>query len=423
VAKVRLRVVNGSGPRKIPARVASLSGELAESLATDSTDPPAELVRLVRPTMSKTDLLFQCSYPWFKSVHAETVGERTRFGSAFHEGAEAILRGKRFNAKASAKKWGVNADELRDRVGSALPVLLKWLRGSNMWGLDFTRGKVSTEVTAALNMAGGPTRFLPGGPGDTHDYPEAGPDEFPGTADLISLRGINKPGHPLDGSLRRADVKKTLLVLDHKSGWNVAADWQPRTPAENGQLRSLATAFADLYDPDLVIVAFFHAPLEGLPQVMADELTASDLRQHRAELAKAWKRLGNGWLHPGDWCSYCPAWSACPTNTTSLTVLQRAGGPLTAQRVGAIHQARREFNRMSDRLGEEIRAWVATNGPGECPDGSTVELVEKMVERLSKRSILDALGPEVGERMLEELRECGALAEKPQLELRAVKSR
>jgi hypothetical protein len=414
VGKVRLRVVDGSGPHKIPARVAALSEELAESLAAESVSaeaPPAELVRLVRPTMSKTDLLFQCSYPWFKSVHAETVGERTRFGSAFHEGAEAILRGKRFNAKASAKKWDVNADELRDRVGSALPVLLKWLRGSNMWGLDFTRGKVSTEVTAALNMAGAPTRLLPGGPGELHDYPEALENEFPGTADLVSF------GVTFDSG------KKVLLILDHKSGWNVAADWQPRTPAENGQLRSLATAFADLYASDLVIVAFFHAPLEGLPQVMADELTVSDLCQHRTELTKAWKRLGNGWLHPGDWCSYCPAWSTCPTNTTSLTVLQRTGGPLTAQRVGAIHQARREFNRMSDRLGEEIRAWVAANGPGECPDGSTVELVEKMVERLSKSSVLAALGPDKGNAMLDSLRSCGALAEKAQLELRAVKSR
>jgi hypothetical protein len=411
VGKVRLRVVDGSGPHKIPARVATLSEELAESLAAESVSveaPPTELVRLVRPTMSKTDLLFACSYPWFKSVHAETVGERTRFGSAFHEGAEAILRGKRFNAKASAKKWDVDVDELRDRVGSALPVLLKWLRGSNMWGLDFTRGKVSTEVTAALNMAGGPTRLLPGGPGNAHDYPEALEEEFPGTADLISVAESNS---------------RILLVLDHKSGWNVAADWQPRTPAENGQLRSLATAFADLYAPDLVIVAFFHAPLEGLPQVMADELTPVDLEAHRIELKRAWKRLGNGWLHPGDWCSYCPAWSACPTNTTSLTVLQRAGGPLTAQRVGAIHQARREFNRMSDRLGEEIRAWVAANGPGECPDGSTVELVEKMVERLSKSSVLAALGPDKGSAMLDSLRSCGALAEKAQLELRAVKSR
>ena len=411
MAKIRLRVVDGSGPRKIPARVASLSGELAESLATDSTDPPAELVRLVRPTMSKTDLLFACSYPWFKSVHAETVGERTRFGSAFHEGAEAILRRKRFNAKASAKKWDVDVDELRDRVGSTLPVLLKWLRGSNMWGLDFTRGKVSTEVTAALNMAGGPTRLLPGGPGELHDYPETGPDEFPGTADLVSF------GVTFDSG------KKVLLVLDHKSGWNVAADWQPRTPAENGQLRSLATAFADLYDPDLVIVAFFHAPLEGLPQVMADELTVSDLCQHRTELTKAWRRLGNGWLHPGDWCSYCPAWSTCPTNTTSLTVLQRAGGPLTAQRVGAIHAALSEFNRLGDKLRTEIRDWVARNGPAERPDGSTVELVEKMVERLSKSSVLAALGPDKGNAMLDSLRSCGALAEKAQLELRAVKSR
>jgi Protein of unknown function (DUF2800) len=417
VAKVRLRVVNGSGPRKIPARVAALSNELATSLARVD-EPLVEVLRVVRPTMSKTDLLFQCSYPWGRQVRPEIVGEPARFGSAFHEGAEAALRKRKFDTRAAANKWGINPMALQDRINAAMPVLLKWLRGSNMWGLDFTKGRIETERTAALNMVDStaPTRFLPGGPGDAHDYPEASPDEFPGTADLTSVT-------PQAGSSNRPGLRRVLLVLDHKSGFNVAADWQPRTPAENGQLRSLATAFADLYTPDLVIVAFFHAPLEGLPQVMADELTASDLRQHRAELTKAWKRLGNGWLHPGDWCSYCPAWSTCPTNTTSLTVLQRAGGPLTAQRVGAIHQARREFNRMSDRLGEEIRAWVAAHGPGEAPNGDTVELVSREVERLSKKSILEALGPSKGEAMLESLRACGALAERTQVELRAVKSR
>jgi hypothetical protein len=414
--KVRLRVVDGEGPRAIPQRVAALSGELAQSLARVDADLPAEVVRLVRPTMSKTDLLFQCSYPWGKQVHPEIVGEPARFGSAFHSVLERTLLKLPPNVKEFAKKWEVDPAALKDRLDAALPVLTKWLHGENMWGLDFTKGQIDTEVTAALNMAGGPTRFLPGGPGFAHDYPEALEEEFPGTADLVSLGA--------GGSMHlQPKGAKVLLVLDHKSGFNVAADWQPRTPAQNGQLRSLATAFADLYDPDLVIVAFFHAPLDGLPIVMADELSASDLTQHRAELQKAWKRLGNGWLHPGEWCAHCPAWSACPTNTTSLTELKRAGGPLTSLRVGAIHQAMGEYNRMADRLREEIRAWVASNGIGERPDGQTVEIVEKMVERLSKSSIITALGPEKGNAMLDQLRGCGALAERPQLELRAVKSR
>lgn len=415
----KLRVVDGKGPRGIPAKVAALSNELAVSLASEIIEADPAL-RWVRPTMSKTDLLFQCSYPWFRWVRPEIVGEPARFGSAFHEGAEAALAGRRFNAKASAKKWSIDEGALKTRLDETLPTLMKWLRGENMWALDFTKGEVSTEATAALSMVGAPTRLLPGGPGDAHDYPEAGEDEFPGTADLVSFGTKGA----MTGLVRKANPTKVLLVLDHKSGFNVAADWQPRTPAENGQLRSLATAFADLYEePDLVIVAFFHAPAEGLPQVMADELTPADLAQHRKELGKAWKRLGNGWLHPGDWCTHCPAWAVCPTNSTSLTELKRAGGPLTSTRVGSIHAALGEFNRLADRLREEIRAWVAANGPGERPDGATVEIVEKMVERLSKRSILEALGPVRGEAMLAQLRSCGALAERPQMELRAVKSR
>jgi hypothetical protein len=34
-----------------------------------------------------------CSYPWGKRVPREEVGERTRFGSAFHEGLEQIIIG------------------------------------------------------------------------------------------------------------------------------------------------------------------------------------------------------------------------------------------------------------------------------------------------------------------------------------------
>lgn len=418
----RLRVIGGSGPRAISPAVAEASAELAASLARVEAPPP-DLSRLIRPTMSKTDLLFACSYPWFRRVVPEAVGERTRFGSAFHEGAEAKLRGRKFNAEASAKQWGVDAEELTDRLAKTLPTLVKWLRGDNLWGLDFTRGRMETEKTAALNLVDStaPTRILSGGPGDAHDYPEALPEEFPGTADLIASETVRKlkvgkGPHP-SGNLR------ALLILDHKSGWSVAPDWAPKTPAENGQLRSLATAFADLYSPDLVIVAFFHAPANGLPIVMADELTANDLRGHRRELEKAWRRIGNGWLHPGDWCGYCPNWSGCPTNSTTLVELKRAGGPLTSERVGAIHQAKAEFERCAERLGAEIRAWVEAHGPGIRPDGSTVELVEREVERISKAGILRALGPEKGEAMLEQLRSLGALASQTEMQLRAVKPR
>ena len=110
---------------------------------------------------------------------------------------------------------------------------------------------------------------------------------------------------------------------------------------------SLASELRAIFTVGFVFDQGIVADASTLPTVMADELTPADIESHRRELQRAWKRLGNGWLHPGDWCAHCPAWAVCPTNSTSLTELKRAGGPLTSQRVGSIHAALGEFNRLA----------------------------------------------------------------------------
>ena len=360
-----------------------------------------------------------CSYPWQKLAPVEPVGERTRFGSAFHEGMEWGLTKHAANPEswkvqpAVARKWRVDHEELQARIDAGFPVLRKWLAGENSWNLAFPPTFLRTEVSVAYNPETGEARETTGPSEEKHEYLDVSPLEIPGTGDLVAVIETRKTA--LSAKF------KTVLVLDHKSGWSVAADWQPRTPAENGQLRTLATAFAALYQADHAIVAFFHAPADGLPEVYADEMNTKDFEEHRLQLKGAMRRIGNGWLRPGDHCAYCPAWRICPTTTTSLTVLQRAGGPLTSQRVGAVHAALQEFNRLGDKLRDEIRAWVETNGPGERPDGALVDLVDKDVERLSKASVLKALGPLKGAKLLESLRQAGALETKTQRELRAVR--
>jgi PD-(D/E)XK nuclease superfamily len=415
--KTRLALVNGG--RGKPAKkamkpsVVRVSGELAKSLAEEACLAPIE-PKTIHPTASKTDLLFACSFPWGRQAPHEPVGERTRFGSAFHEGMESGLGAKEkglkipsYNSSRLSKRWNIDADELRTRLDEALPVLRKWLSGYNTWSLNFLRdAAVETEVSIAFNPTSGEARLIDGPTADTHEYVGVGPDEIPGTADVTAIIGPK--------------TARIILVEDHKSGWSVAADWAPKTPAENGQLRTLATAFASLYGADRAIVAFFHAPASGVPLVLADEMGAEDFETHRRQLRGALARIGNGWLRPGDHCSYCPGWSICPTNTTSLVELKRAGGPLTSQRVGSIHQALGEYNRLAGRLREEIRGWVTKNGIGERPDGGTVELVEREVERLSKASIIAALGPLKGNALLEQLRRAGALESKIELQLRAV---
>jgi PD-(D/E)XK nuclease superfamily len=304
--------------------------------------------------------------------------------------------------KAIAKKWDVDGEELRERLATAAPVIHKWLNGGNAWG-SFTRGPLFTEVSVAYNPDTGKARAIPGPSEDLHEYPDVEEGEIPGTVDLL-------------GSLN----PQTLLVLDHKSGWAVAADWQPHTPAENGQLRTLATACAALYGAKRVVVAFFHAPANGEPIVLADEMVANDFEAHRKQLRGALARIGNGWLRPGEHCSYCPAWRVCPTNTTSLVELKRAGGPLTSTRVGAIHQAMAEYNYLVDKLRTEIRGWVEAHGVAERPDGKLVGIVERDVERLSKEQIIEALGALKGAKLLDALRKQGALVTKTERHLRIV---
>lgn len=390
-----------SARRKLSAVATEMSAELAASIQNDEDPPIVEEKYPFLPSASKTDLLFACTWPWNRLVARGEVGERARFGSAFHEFIEAKLIGKP-HPKDLAASWGIDAEELATRVEEAFPVIARWLDGDNLWGIRFQNWK--TEVSTAYNPRTDEARLCDPPTEDTHDYADRQPGEIPGTTDLMSLNG------------------KTLLVLDHKSGWNVAADWQPRTPAENGQLRTLALTLARLHKGVArIIVGFFHAPASGLPQVLADELSLGDLETHRKNLKQAMNNIGTGWMRPGVWCSHCPAWSECPTQQSALVELKRGSGALTASRVGAIHQATAAYDGLRERLREEMRVWVKMNGPGIRPDGQAVDLVEKEVSNLSQASILRALGPLKGAKEIKRLEGLGCIEKRPRLELRAVK--
>lgn len=387
------------------------SAELADSLSSLASlapvEAPIEERRELLPTASKTDLLFACTWPWGRRVRREPPGDRTRFGSAFHEVMELLLAGPpagKTRWADVAKKWEVDADELLVRVDAAYPIVEAWLQGDNLWGVTFPPESLRTEVSVAYNVMTGDARYCDNPDEEAHEYLDRLPGEIPGTVDLYAIVGT------------------TLLVLDHKSGWNVAADWQPRTPAENGQLRTLALALLWLHpDVEQIIVAFFHAPASGSAIVMGDELTRADLKAHSKALRQAMGNIGNGWLRDGPWCEYCPAWDLCPTNRNALVELKRGIGPLTREKVGAIHQATATYDQLRDRLRSEIRAWVSTHGEGVRPDGQEVAIIEKEVRNLSQASILRAMGPLKGAKEIDRLEKLGCVEVTTRHELRAVR--
>ena len=402
---------------------------LAMSLAAPAPEPKLALVppptRVYLPTASKTDHLFACTWPFGKNVPREEVGERTRFGSAFHAVLEKGLR-RRVPSYGHtipqaelaaitgdlAKKWKVDVDELQERVTDSFPVIYNWLDGGNMWGLDFLKAGLQLEIASAFNPTTGEARILKNGAGPDHDYPERQPGEVPGTADVVCVTPC--------GMKKGNQVPRRLLILDHKSGWNVGADWQPRTPAELGQLRTLACAFAKIHGIDNVIVAFFHARRGAEPIVVADELTPSDLEAHRKALKAAMRNVGSEWMRPGPWCTTCAARKICPTKAPVLAELKRTAGPMTATRIGAIHQILGEYRHLEEDLVSEMRAWIKANGPGVRPDGRSVDLVPRKRSNLSMASIIRAYGPLAGGKLIAKLKADGAIEELENLELRSV---
>jgi PD-(D/E)XK nuclease superfamily protein len=398
--------------------VAAMSEELAASLSVIGVGSPAELPPEIAVSASKTDLFLTCSWPWGRRARKEPAGPGAMFGSAFHEVIAAWLNPNAvsLSSRVAAEKWGVDREELQERIDDGYPIVSRWLSGDNMWRLDFAVAGLQIEQSVAYNPATDEARFCEGPDEETHTYADRRPGEITGTLDVSSVmlsRGSQTPNGP--------GGHKTILVLDHKSGWSVAADWQPHTPAESGQLRTLALALAKIHKADRVIVAFFHASRGGLPQIYEDVLTPADLEKHRKDLLQAQRRVGNGWLHPGAWCSTCPGWSICPTQTTTLVELKRGGGALTAEKVGAIHQAAAEYDRARDRLREEMRGWVTQHGPGLRPDGKAVDLVGVEKTNLSQASIIRAMGPLKGGKEIERLRKLGAIETRTNLELRAVR--
>ena len=378
--------------------------ELLEELKKETEEEGDEII----PTASQTDLLFACTFPWGRRAPKRGVGPEARFGSAFHEAMEILIRGdSKPDFEAIAGRYeGVEADELAERVDAAWGVLSKWLTGKNPWSFDFTADLLfQPEVSVAYHIGRDSSRICSGPTPEGHRYLDQKAGEIPGTADLVSRIG------------------STLLVLDHKSGWNVASSWQPQTPGESGQLRTLALAFSRLYGASEVIVGFLHAPEGSNPEIYSDKLTRDDLDEHRANLRRAFKGIGSDWLRPGEWCAHCPGFSICPAQSSALVAMSRGRGPLNALKVGEIHQATAKYDQLREMLRNEIRAWVKAHGPGVRPDGKVVDLVETEVTNLSQASIERALGPLKGAKEIERLTKLGCVETRKQVSLKALSKR
>lgn len=390
----------------------ALQAELEKPEVTEGmVDVPHMFV--VQPTMSKTDRLLSCSFPWGKTVIAEEdVGQPARFGSAFHELMAMTKTPSRKAIERIAAKWSIESDvdanELEARFLAAKPVLDKWLSGDNAWKIDFRKWRTEREVGLAYNYTDDTARRIRPPDEKTHIYYDAYDHEFPGAADLFAQ---------MIAFARAKD--STILILDHKSGFLIPQ------PCESGQLKSLALAACRLTGAKRAIIGFPHAPGDSTPVVLADELSANELDTHRDALRSAFGRIGDQSLKPGDHCKYCPAMSVCPAHTSALAEMRGSSSALaTPEDVGAAHQKltqiRSLFKQYDAMIAAELRAYVRKHGACPRPDGAVVDLIERSYESLSKASIIRALGPLEGGRMIQKLTKLGCVEENKRVELRKV---
>ena len=329
------------------------------------------------------------------------VGEPARFGSAYHAVmakhlSEAVSTSWKGECSKQARKYNVDDEELKDHFARTAPVLIRWL-GDNPYGVGFAKRQLEIETSLALKSSTRAVARVCKPHDEQHRY-DAEAHELPGTLDLVS---------------RAKTSKKHLLVIDHKTGFDVG------DPVKSPQLLSQGAAAVGVWGATGdVLLGFFHAPRGGPGTVYVDNVSQLQLDEHAERISVALARVGDGSLKPGPWCTYCPMLTTCPAHANSLAPLKR-NGALTRERIGAIHQALGEYDNLAKKLREELRAWVGINGEATRPDGKTVGFESRPFTELSMKSIKDKLGEVEGAKLIAKLDKLGVIRRGERPELRA----
>lgn len=360
-----------------------------------------------QPSMSKTDDLLACTWPFGRRFPKGEAIDAARFGSAAHACYAEQLQGVAPEVEAHATKFDVEAEELEDHVRRTYPNLEKWLTRSNPYKTNFLDDAtdIKIEISMALFVAAGKkygtAREIDPPDEKTHEY--HGVDhkkELPGTLDLV----IHTPRY--------------RLVVDHKTGFDI-----PQVEG-SGQLLSAVAAVRTMRPKVLTTIAgYFHAPRSGGgATVYAEEVSPVEIDNHVRRLKYAFKRVGDGRLKPGAACTYCPAYTICPahggsTSAGLVELRRKPNGIMTAADVGRMHQALNEYDGLAKKLRAEIKSWVAANGPVSRPDGKEIAIVMRPFTNLSMESIKRKLGKLEGGRLIEKLEKQGVIerGERPTL--------
>ena len=327
---------------------------------------------------------------------------------------------------SGASESAVHCDDpdLSVHVAKSYHKLDKWLT-ENGWNGPGCKRYV--EVSLAYCPRTATARLCSPPRADDHVYSDLRPDEIGGTADLVIVNGEQGMGG-----------WGPVLVLDHKTGM-----WGDFSRPENlAQLWVLGTAACLYWGRQNFIPAVLHSPRDGVPIVYEGEAVAcggsplmAGLNTNR--IRKAIDRIGDGSMRPGPWCARCPVRTQCPTQHAELLskagelvekanligselVLVNPSANLSREeKIGRLHLLMARFRELDEAAVREMKRALADDPSLEPirPDGKLLSLKTRKVERISKASIVRALGEVEGQKVIAQLRECGALEEKEEVVL------
>lgn len=394
----------------------------------------------IQPSASKTALLLSCPRPFDPDLEPDPdlPGEPARYGSSFHAVLAACLRSpakkplekdsaryaKEIDRAAAAFDVKRATHELAGHVKSSAQVLRNWLKREKLEVVAVE------EAYAVRPQADGQWSYRPALPHDEDHRYIVDEGEMPGTVDLIAQNS----------------TRTRVVVVDHKTG---GEDGGFAQPAGIAQMRTLGLA-APARRPNVEVeVGIFHADRRGLPIVYAEPYDRDERGRHVVSLHRALSRIGSGFLRPGPQCKRCPARITCPAHTADLLAESTAALVSTANtlacepidpktllalptetasdaaslgvRAGALYELLKKFRALDKAGSEEIRRLVRSGAVVETRSGDVLVLREEKFETLSKKSVLEALGPIAGERELKRLREKGAIKESMREKLVPVK--
>lgn len=352
----------------------------------------------LQKSASKTALLLACPRPFAEDTETEheEPGEAAVYGTKFHALIAAKLRNPTSTSWQSLLVQVDDDNDLVDHVLSAYRELGEWCKPEgNPFGLAWRVKEVETSRALDLTRSTNGIRKVTLTDADgAHVYEDLAAKELAGTADVI-----------LEAETSRGILR---CVLDHKTGEDYANEYI--APSQLPQMQALA----EMWEADYVAV--LHTPRNVPPVIYAEEIPKHS--RFRADLWRAYRIIDEGFLRVGPECKFCPARASCPAKQGELiqsatTLVKTTLGVIQARAVtvdrGKFHMMRLELEKLMKQATNELREDVRNGEVIERPDGKVLTLVTSQVERLSKKSILEAYGRVEGEEVLQRLRADGAL--------------